>query len=153
MERTQKTQSETKENSEDYRIEEDPVAKKTVSILGITTPSEIRGVIEALVNNSESHSDDIPSDEWRVIYTAATYYGLLRSISESVDTMTNLCLDLEQYLDEEDQARFTLLRGRIRHDTREMRRLLGTYTDNVRLDLDVWKEAEKLAEKDEDEDE
>lgn len=139
MERTQKTQSETKENSEEYRIEEDPVVEKT-------THSEIMEVIKALVSDGESYSDDIPSDEWRMVYTMAMYYGLLRSICESVDIMTNLRLELEDYLDEEDQARFTLLNGRIKSDTRELRRLLGSYTDNARLDLDVWKEAEKMEE-------
>ena len=89
MERTQKTPSETKENSEEYRIEEDPVAKKT-------THSEIMEAIKALVSDGESYSDDIPSDEWRMVYTMAMYYGLLRSICESVDIMTNLRLELEE---------------------------------------------------------
>ena len=145
MERTQKTPSETKENSEEYRIEEDPVAEKTALRLGVPT-GDILGVLKGLISDGESYDDDIPSDEWRVIYTAAMYYGLVRSICESVDIMTNLRLELEDYLDEEDQARFTLLNNRIKSDTREIRRLLGEYTDNVRLDLDVWREAEKMEE-------
>lgn len=152
MERTQKTPSETKENSEEYRIEEDPVGKMKAAMMGVPTDG-ILGALKALISDGESYNDDIPSDEWRVVYTMAMYYGLLRSICESVDIMANLRLNLEEYLDEEDQARFTLLNGRIKSDTRELRRLLGEYTDNARLDLDVWKEAEKLAEDDEDEDE
>ena len=145
MERTQKTQSETKENSEEYRIEEDPVGKMKAAMMGVPTDG-ILGALKALISDGESYSDDIPSDEWRVVYTAAMYYGLVRSVCESVDIMTNLRLNLEDYLDEEDQARFTLLNNRIKSDTREIRRLLGEYTDNVRLDLDVWREAEKTEE-------
>ena len=142
MENTEKM--ETAQN-EEYRIEVEDGEKPRNTWF---KPSDIGEVLKSLLGMDD---EDKPSDEFRTMHTVASFMCALKDIQMILDHAWSMRLDIEDYLDEDDQAKFTFLKDRLRKDLIELWRITDRYEDNMIKELDVWKEAEDLAEDDEEE--
>lgn len=138
MENTEKTQN------EEYRIEVEDEKEESRSSFG---PGDIGAVLKGLLGMDDK---DKPSEEFRTIHTVASFVEALKDMQLVQEHAWDMRLDIEDYLDEEDQARFMLLKDRLRKDLVELWKITDRYEDNMIKELDVWKDDD---EEDEEEDE
>ena len=145
MENTEKM--ETAQN-EEYRIEVEDGEKPQNTWF---KSGDLGAMLKGLLGMDD---EDMPSEEFRTIHTVASFISALKDIQMIQNHAWSMRLDIEDYLDEDDQAKFTFLKDRLRKDLIELWRITDRYEDNMIKELDVWKDDdEEPTEEDEDEDE
>lgn len=131
MENTEKTQN------EEYRIEVEDGKEESRPSFG---PGDLGAMLRGLLGMDDG---DKPSEEFRTIHTVASFVEALKDMQLVQEHAWDMRLDIEDYLDEEDQARFMLLKDRLRKDLIELWRITDRYEDNMIKELDVWKDDEE----------
>ena len=142
MENTEKM--ETAQN-EEYRIEVEDGEKPQNTWF---KSGDLGAMLRGLLGMDDG---DKPSEEFRTIYTVASFICALKDIQMIQSHAWQMKLDIEDYLDEDDQAKFTFLKDRLRKDLVELWKLTDRYEDNMIKELDVWKNEADLREEEEDE--
>ena len=140
MENTEKT--ETAQN-EEYRIEVEDGEKPRNTWF---KSGDLGAMLRSLMGMDD---EDKPSEEFRTIHTVASFISALKDIQMILDHAWSMRLDIEDYLDEDDQAKFTFLKDRLRKDLIELWRITDRYEDNMIKELDVWKDDEEEDEEEE----
>ena len=138
MENTEKTQT---AQNEEYRIEVEDGEKPQNTWF---KSGDLGAMLRGLLGMDEGGK---PSEEFRTIHTVASFICALKDIQMIQDHAWQMRLDIEDYLDEDDQAKFTFLKDRLRKDLIELWRITDRYEDNMIKELDVWKEEEEEDEK------
>ena len=133
MENTEKM--ETAQN-EEYRIEVEDEEKPQNTWF---KSGDLGAMLKGLLGMDD---EDKPSEEFRTIHTVASFICALKNIQMIQDHAWSMRLDIEDYLDEDDQAKFTFLKDRLRKDLIELWRITDRYEDNMIKELDAWKEKE-----------
>lgn len=139
MENTEKTQT---AQNEEYRIEVEDEEKPQNTWF---KSGDLGAMLRGLLGMDDK---DKPSEEFRTIHTVASFICALKDIQMIQDHAWQMRLDIEDYLDEDDQAKFTFLKNRLRKDLIELWKITDRYEDNMIKEMDVWKD-----EKEEDEEE
>lgn len=140
MENTEKTQT---AQNEEYRIEvEDGEKPQNTWFKSGDLGAMLRGLLGM-------DDEDKPSEEFRTIHTVASFICALKDIQMIQDHAWQMRLDIEDYLDEDDQAKFTFLKDRLRKDLIELWKITGRYEDNMIKEMDVWKDDEEGEEEEE----
>lgn len=140
MENTEKT--ETAQN-EEYRIEvEDEEKPQNTWFKSGDLGAMLRGLLGM-------DDEDKPSEQFRTIHTVASFICALKDMQLILDHAWSMRLDIEDYLDEDDQAKFTFLKDRLRKDLIELWRITDRYEDNMIKELDVWKDDDEEDEEEE----
>ena len=142
MENTEKM--ETAQN-EEYRIEVEDGEKPQNTWF---KSGDLGAMLRGLLGMDDG---DKPSEEFRTIHTVASFICALKDIQMIQSHAWQMKLDIEDYLDEDDQAKFTFLKDRLRKDLVELWKLTDRYEDNMIKELDVWKNEADLREEEEDE--
>ena len=140
MENTEKTQT---AQNEEYRIEVEDGEKPQNTWF---KSGDLGAMLRGLLGMDDK---DKPSEEFRTIHTVASFICALKDIQMIQDHAWQMRLDIEDYLDEDDQAKFTFLKDRLRKDLIELWRITDRYEDNMIKELDVWKDDEEDEEEDE----
>ena len=131
MENTEKT--ETAQN-EEYRIEvEDGETPRNTWFKSGDLGAMLKGLLGI-------DDEDKPSEEFRTIHTVASFISALKDMQMIQNHAWSMRLDIEDYLDEDDQAKFTFLKDRLRKDLIELWRITDRYEDNMIKEMDVWKD-------------
>ena len=137
MENTEKIQN------EEYRIEvEDGEKLQNTWFKSGDLGAMLRGLLGM-------DDEDKPSEEFRTIHTVASFICALKDIQMIQSHAWQMKLDIEDYLDEDDQAKFTFLKDRLRKDLVELWKLTDRYEDNMIKELDVWKNDDEEDEEEE----
>ena len=140
MENTEKT--ETAQN-EEYRIEVEDGEKPQNTWF---KTGDLGAMLKGLLGMDD---EDKPSDEFRTMHTVASFMCALKDIQMILDHAWSMRLDIEDYLDEDDQAKFMFLKDRLRKDLIELWRITDRYEDNMIKELDVWKDDDEEDEEEE----
>ena len=140
MENTEKTQT---AQNEEYRIEVEDGEKPQNTWF---KSGDLGAMLRGLLGMDDK---DKPSEEFRTIHTVASFICALKDIQMIQDHAWQMRLDIEDYLDEDDQAKFTFLKDRLRKDLIELWRITDRYEDNMIKELDVWKDDDKEDEEEE----
>ena len=140
MENTEKM--ETAQN-EEYRIEVEDEEKPRNTWF---KSGDLGAMLRDLLGMDDG---DKPSRELRTIHTVASFICALKDIQMILDHAWQMRLDIEDYLDEDDQAKFTFLKDRLRKDLIELWRITDRYEDNMIKELDVWKDDDEEDEEEE----
>ena len=140
MENTEKTQT---AQNEEYRIEVEDGEKPQNTWF---KSGDLGAMLRGLLGMDDK---DKPSEEFRTIHTVASFICALKDIQMIQDHAWQMRLDIEDYLDEDDQAKFTFLKDRLRKDLIELWRITDRYEDNMIKDLDAWKDDDKEDEEEE----
>ena len=140
MESTEKT--ETAQN-EEYRIEVEDGEKPQNTWF---RSDDLSAMLKGLLGMDD---EDKPSDEFRTMHTVASFMCALKDIQMIQNHAWSMRLDIEDYLDEDDQAKFMFLKDRLRKDLIELWRITDRYEDNMIKELDVWKDDDEEDEEEE----
>lgn len=142
MENTEKTQT---AQNEEYRIEVEDGEKPQNTWF---KSGDLGAMLRGLLGMDDK---DKPSEEFRTIHTVASFICALKDIQMIQDHAWQMRLDIEDYLDEDDQAKFTFLKDRLRKDLIELWKITDRYEDNMIKEMDVWKVDEEEEEEEEEE--
>lgn len=140
MENTEKM--ETAQN-EEYRIEVEDEEKPRNTWF---KSGDLGAMLKGLLGMDD---EDMPSEKFRTIHTVASFISALKDMQMIQNHAWSMRLDIEDYLDEDDQAKFTFLKDRLRKDLRELWRITDRYEDNMIKELDVWKDDDEEDEEEE----
>ena len=140
MESTEKT--ETAQN-EEYRIEVEDGEKPQNTWF---RSGDLGAMLKGLLGMDD---EDKPSEQFRTMHTVASFMCALKDIQMIQNHAWSMRLDIEDYLDEDDQAKFTFLKDRLHKDLVELWKITDRYEDNMIKELDVWKDDDEEDEEEE----